>query len=112
MSRRILPILWITLLAVLLAACGKPVPADKSAYVGDWQSATMMLRISQEGRVAYRRVDGNTRTSVDAPLQGFQGDDFKAGLGPIATTFKVSAPPHQDGNAWKMTVDGVELTRQ
>lgn len=100
-------------LAVLvLAACGKAVPPDKVDYVGDWRASTMALKISQDGHVDYRRVEGSTKTSIDAPLQGFEGDDFKAGLGPISATFKVSVPPHRDGAVWKMTVDGVELTRQ
>lgn len=50
--------------------------------------------------------------SIDAPLKEFQGDNFVVGVGPIATTFVVSARPHQDGSAWKMTVDGVELTKK
>lgn len=97
---------------VALAACGQPVPSDKAEYVGEWRADTMFLKVTQDGRVAYRRIEGNSRTSVDAPLQGFEGNDFKAGLGPISTTFKVSNPPHRDGAVWKMTVDGIELTRQ
>lgn len=100
------------LLALALAACAKPLPPERAAYVGQWQGANMVLRITQEGRLAYKRMEGNTTTSVDAPIQGFSGDDFSAGVGPLSTTFKVSAPPHQVGPEWKMTVDGVELTRQ
>jgi hypothetical protein len=70
------------------------------------------LFISKEGNVSYRRKDGNASKSIDAPLQEFQGDNFVVGLGLMSTTFVVSAPPHQDGETWKMTVDGVELTRQ
>jgi hypothetical protein len=29
----------------------------------------------------------------------------------MSTEFVVSAPPHEDAGVWKMTVDGVELTR-
>jgi hypothetical protein len=29
----------------------------------------------------------------------------------MATTFVVSKPPYQDGDHWKMVVDGVELTK-
>jgi len=74
----------------------------------------MTLLISKDGSVAYRRVVGNVHTTINAPLQEFQGNNFVVGVGPLVTTFEVSAPPHADADAgvWKMTVDGVELTRQ
>lgn len=96
-----------------LAACGKPVPQDKQAYVGTWSSEQMLLQISQEGRVVYKRkVGDNGSKSMDAPIKDYKGNDIVAGVGPLETTFVVSVPPHQDAGAWKMTVDGVELTRQ
>ncbi len=100
--------------AVLLGAlvgCAKPIPQERSAYVGEWHGASMDLRIEQDGRVAYRRWRGSVHTSIDAPLREFEGDNFIVGVGPLTTIFVVSAPPHEvDGN-WKMTVDGVELTK-
>ena len=100
----------LTLLA--LAACAKPVPPEKASYVGEWSGTAMALLITQDGSVAYRRLQGGVKKSIDAPLKEFRGDDFVAGVGPISTTFVVSVPPHLDGDAWKMTVDGVELTRK
>lgn len=100
-----------TTLLALLSACGKPVPPEKSAYVGQWQATAMEILVTQDGSVAYRRLEGGVDKSIDGPLKEFEGDDFVVGVGPIATTFVVSAPPHQDGTDWKMTVDGVELTR-
>jgi hypothetical protein len=45
-------------------------------------------------------------------LKEFTGDDFSVGIGPMTTTFDVSKPPHQDKDgSWRMTVDGLELTR-
>lgn len=72
----------------------------------------MELLISQDGNVAYRRVEGGRTTTINAPLQEFDGNNFKVGVGPMSTTFVVSVPPHQVGQDWKMTVDGVELTRK
>jgi hypothetical protein len=94
-----------------LAACGKPVPAEKSAYVGEWQTRTMYLLITQDGSVRYKRLKGGASTSVEGPLKGFTGNDFEVGVGPMATTFVVSKPPYQDGERWKMVVDGVELVK-
>ena len=96
---------------LLLAACGKPVPDDKADYVGDWRSQNMSLLLTKDGSVKYKRVDGNVTKSVDAGLRRFEGDNFVVGILFIETTFTVSKPPHQEAGAWKMTVDGVELTR-
>ena len=50
--------------AALLAACGQPVPQEKAAYVGQWRSDRMTLRISADGRVDYRRVEGASSTKI------------------------------------------------
>ena len=100
------------LLAVCVAACGKPVPAEKAAYVGEWQRPDMYLLITANGSVKYKRLEAGATVSVDGPLQKFEGNDFSVGLGPMNTRFHVDKPPQQgkDG-AWRMTVDGAELTR-
>lgn len=101
----------VIVLAALLACCGKPVPQEKAAYVGEWQSKTMYLNITADGQVNYKRKDGNASTEINAPIKDFHGDNFDVGLGPMSTTFTVSKPPYQDGAQWKMVVDGVELER-
>jgi hypothetical protein len=102
-----------SLLALLLAlaGCARPVPADRSAYVGEWRERSMYLLITADGSVRYRRLKGGVTTSIDAPLRRFAGDDFIVGVGPFRTTFVVSQPPHQEGGAWIMVVDDVRLTR-
>ncbi len=98
-------------LAALLSGCGKAVPPEKSAYVGEWQEKAMYLLITQDGSVRYKRLKGGATVSVDGPLKGFIGDNFEVGVGPMSTTFMVSKPPYQEGDNWKMVVDGVVLTR-
>ena len=98
-------------LALLLFGCGKPVPRDKAAYVGEWREKTMYLLITRDGSIRYKRLKGGASTSIDGPLKGFVGNNFEVGVGPMSTTFVVSKPPYQDGEAWKMVVDDVELTR-
>ena len=102
---------FVLALAVFLAACSPPVPPPKTTYVGEWHAENMRLQISADGYVNYERRNGNNRTTVNAPIQAVEGDDFIVGVGPVKTKFVVSKPPHLDGNVWKMTVDGVELTR-
>jgi hypothetical protein len=96
---------------LLLAACGQPVPQEKASYVGEWRSQTMALLLTQDGTVAYKRRKGGVTTSVNGPLRRFEGDNFVVGPPILSTTFEVSKPPYQEAGAWKMVVDGVELTR-
>lgn len=98
-------------LASSLLGCGKPVPPERVAYVGEWQEKTMYLLITQDGSVRYKRLKGGGTTSVEGPLKGFKGNNFEVGIGPMATTFVVSKPPYQDGDKWKMVVDEVELVK-
>jgi hypothetical protein len=103
----------LTFLALLLAAActGKPLPADKRDYAGNWRGTGMSLSIAADGGVSYKRTRGGESTSINAPIQRFEGPSFFVGVGPLTTRFEVTNPPHRDGNLWKMTVDGVELTR-
>jgi hypothetical protein len=108
MIRRILLVLLATW---VLAACGVAVPPEKKAYVGEWRGEAMALLITQDGSVVYKRLKRGMTTSIQGPLKKFEGDNFVVGALFIETTFVVSAPPHLEGAHWKMTVDGVELTR-
>jgi len=99
------------LLTVFLAGCGKPVPPDKTDYVGEWSSLEMHLLITPDGSVRYRRLRGGMETSISGPLRGFEGNDFIVGLPLLSTTFVVSTPPYNENGTWEMVVDGVLLTK-
>lgn len=88
-----------------------PVPAAKAAYVGEWLGEKMRLNIRPDGHVEYKRDRPGKNLSLTVDLQGFNGDNFDVGTSLIRSTFVVSKPPHREGSKWKMTVDGVELTR-
>jgi hypothetical protein len=103
--------LFAAALVALLTGCGQPLPQDKLAYAGEWRGAGMWLLITPEGRCEYERRTGSGTRSIQAPVQRFEGDNFVVGLGPMSTTFVVSSPPRLVEGQWKMTVDGVELTR-
>ena len=96
---------------LLLGACGQPVPQEKAAYVGEWRAQTMALRLTQNGTVAYKRLKDGVTTSINGRLRRFEGDNFVVGVPIISRTFEVSKPPYQEAGAWKMVLDGVELTR-
>jgi hypothetical protein len=102
-------------LATLLAGCAEPVPQARIAYVGEWRGEKdgekILLEIKADGYISYMRRSANARTTINAPIKRFDGDNFVVGFGPFNTTFVVSKAPHLDGAVWKMTVDGVELRR-
>ena len=96
---------------LLLVACTNPLPPEKSAYVGQWKAPGMSLLILQDGSVSYNRIKSGVTTTINAPLKKFEGDNFVVGFGLWTTTFVVSKPPREEAGRWKMTVDGVELSR-
>ncbi len=110
-GHRVVRGMMIPLLALLLSGCWKSVPPEKSAYVGEWREKTVSLGIMQNGMVRYERFRDGKTTTFAGPIRKFDGDDIEAGIGSLSTTFKVGKPPYQDGETWKMVVDGVELTR-
>jgi hypothetical protein len=97
--------------ALTLSACGKPVPPEKSAYVGEWRAPAMRLLITQDGSVAYKRLKAGVTTSANGPIRRFEGDDLVVGVPLFSATFEVSKPPYQEAGKWKMVVDGVQLTK-
>lgn len=108
---RILPVLFLATGLLANTAWADPVPADKMDYVGNWQGKDMQLSLTKEGKVEYKRGRPNDQVDLSIDLKGFRGNNFEAGVAFVRTTFVVSKPPHREGGKWKMTVDGVELTR-
>ena len=100
-----------TLCLLWLSSCGIPLPADKMNYVGEWRAPGMYLLILADGSVKYKRIKKGFTKSIEAPLQGFDRDDFIVGIGSLKTTFRVDKPPYQENGQWKMVVDGVTLIR-
>lgn len=97
---------------VLATACkGADIPADKSAYIGQWRGNDMRFELTPAGMVHFKRRRSGGSTEINLPLQAFEGPNLTAGLGPASTTFVVTAPPHQVDGKWTMTVDGVEVCR-
>lgn len=103
------------LMTLFLAACSKPIPQDRLDFIGVWESqdSSTTLVISQDGRVDYKKQDGNRSTSLDAPITAFNGANFSAGVGPLSTEFVVSKTPTQNPDgSWSMIVDDKLLIRQ
>ncbi|PZO10110.1 MAG: hypothetical protein DCF27_03465 [Lysobacteraceae bacterium] len=103
-----------TLLLLLLAvaACTQPLPVDKRDYIGHWQGEGVRLVVQADGQASYERVKDRRRTSINGPTHSFTTHGFKIGIGPLSASFKVRSPPTQIDGKWRMTVDGVVLTRR
>tara|TARA_B110000211_G_scaffold10161_1_gene10745 strand:- start:395 stop:727 length:333 start_codon:yes stop_codon:yes gene_type:complete len=99
------------LVCLVLAGCSNPLPDDKLAYVGEWQSKEMYLLILEDGTVSYHRLQRGGKTSINGPLQEFIGADFTVGISFLTTTFNVSQPPTLSNGKWTMIVDGVKLKK-
>ena len=102
---------WLATCALLLAACSEPLPKARLGYAGEWRADRVYLLITPDGRCEYKRQREGGNVSIEAPIKGFEGDNFVVGVGPFTTTFVVSKPPRLEDGKWKMTVDGIELTR-
>lgn len=85
--RRIIVFTLAALLTPALSGCARPALPEKPAHNGEWRGPGMPLSIDQVGTVACKRVRDGTRKPLDGPLKEYQGE------------------------AWKMKVDEVALTR-
>lgn len=83
----------------------------RALLVGIWASPGMLLSVSPQGMVEYRRSTGGTTRSVSAPIASVGPASFDVGVMGVNTTFQIQVPPHDVGGVSRMTVDGVELTR-
>jgi hypothetical protein len=102
----------IALVALLAACSAKPVPPEKSEFVGTWKGPKMSISITQAGKVTYERSDGWIPKSATGNLQRFHSDNFDIDVWGYGLTFIVSLPPHPFGDKTRMIVDGVELIKQ
>lgn len=107
MRRSLVPLL----LSTLVGACSHPVPASRGEYVGLWTAADRYLAITADGRLEYQRKSGGKTLELGGTIRAIEVDEIRAGIWPISSTFHVDRAPHLDGGQWKMTVDGVELSR-
>lgn len=87
---------------------------DKAAadLAGHWVGGGIDLLIEPGGAVAYKKQSAGSSKSITGKLGKVTDTSFDVTVIAASTTFKLDKRPHQEGGAWKMTVDGTELTRQ
>ncbi|MEM6990676.1 MAG: hypothetical protein AAF721_09270 [Myxococcota bacterium] len=89
-----------------------PLPEDKAEYAGHWKGPDVDLVIEPSGQVQFKKLQGKGQVQISGPITQWIDEDFVVGVMVMKTKFDVSEPPHLAGEAWVMTVDGVELLRQ
>lgn len=106
-------IMLAALAGALMGCTGVPLPPDKAEYAGQWAGPEMWLMVSPEGQVAYKRIKDRGTVTINGPISRYEGHDFVVGAWVVTSTFVVERTPWEDEDGvWRMTVDGVELTRQ
>jgi uncharacterized membrane protein YhaH (DUF805 family)/ribosomal protein L37AE/L43A len=83
----------------------------KADFVGTWQGRNMSLRVDNFGNSLFLHLDGNSSVRADGPLRVLDGNHISVGMGPNPFFLNVTVPPHVEGDGTRMTLDGVELTR-
>lgn len=106
----------LVLLTTLLGACSDdvfytPLPADKMQYAGEWRADGVLMLIEPRGRMVFVRNSDRVKTNLDLPIKEFKGDNMIVGMWSMTTEFVVAKPPHEEDGVWKMTVNGIEVTR-
>jgi len=86
-------------------------PLAKADFVGTWQGRNMSLRVDNFGNSLFFHLDGNSSVRADGPLRVLDGNHISVGMGPNLFFLNVTVPPNVEGDGTKMTLDGVELTR-
>jgi hypothetical protein len=83
---------------------------SKKDYIGEWTGPGTTLSIGADGAVSFAKKSGNSSKKVNGPISAFVGNNIEV-FALITVTLAVTSPPRRDGAVWKMTVDGVEVTR-
>jgi hypothetical protein len=78
--------------------------APPGAYVGEWQAQGNVLTLNSDGSGDFK--GGGVSVEGPARMDPKTGS-LKIGLLGISKTFHVDQPPHQEGDATVMTLDGV-----
>jgi hypothetical protein len=87
-------------------------PVDKAAYLGTWAGDGVELTFGDDGVVSYKKSRGSASKSITGRFDGFDGANIKVNVLVTSMTLEVQQPPHQEGSAWVMTIEGARVTKQ
>ncbi|MGW8390646.1 hypothetical protein [Pseudoduganella sp. HUAS MS19] len=97
--------------ALLLNGCSK-IPDEKASYIGTWKSQHATLTITRAWRMQYHRSANETRVeeNFNVNIKQFSENEIIGNVGDAR--LDITAPPHQEGGSWQMTVNGDVLYKQ
>lgn len=98
-------------LLALLAGCAEPLPPTELDYVGLWRGEGVLLRITREGHLDYRRDSGASEVALSLPIREIADGAIVAGLPFWNTEIAVERPPARRDGRWSMVVEGRTLYR-
>ena len=73
-----------------LAACAQPLPADLTAYAGEWSGPGTVLSITLGGDLAFEQKTRGTTIEILGPIKELDGDDIVVGFAFTTSTIDVS----------------------
>lgn len=88
------------------------VPAERSAYIGDWQGEGVTFSLAADGAISYEKKTGAVSRALSGRLAGFAGDDIKVKVLLVGTTLKVQRPPRTVDGVPTMILEGATVTRR
>jgi hypothetical protein len=98
--------------AVLLAAaCATPVPVEREAFIGAWDGPGLLLVITPEGWMYYRRVKPRSSSTYRGPVKDLTDDAIVGSAFFFRVRLPVDTVPYYDGSRWRMVLDGVALVK-
>jgi hypothetical protein len=98
--------------AASLAACAQPLPADRTAYAGEWSGPGTILSITLGGDLAFEQKTRGTTIEILGPIKEFDDDDIVVGFAFITSTIDVTSPPVARDGVWARAVSSVDLTKR
>lgn len=99
-------------LLLLLAGCASSPPARPDpAFVGHWHGPSLTLSLSSGGLIYVEQQLANGSNETGGPLRQFDGQQMVFGHGPLRQVLRIDRQPWQDGDQWKMVINGEELVR-
>lgn len=81
------------------------------SMAGYWRGVGMDLTITEAGSVEYEGLDGGVKKSVTGKIKELGPAGFTVSVLVGTAKFRIDELPHEADGAWKMRVDGIELTR-
>jgi hypothetical protein len=78
-------------------------------YVGEWSASNVKLSIAENGTISYEKTGGMNK-KYSGTINGFRGDNIEV-FALVTVTLDVQRAPHLDGDTWKMTIEGDEVSK-